>query len=381
MKQTKLVLLLLLLTILLTGCRSFYEGSYSVVMPHGEIQTVSAMEGDVYEVHTYSGMKNAVQNLISTAAESGTIRAIDYPGSVADDISRICLDVSREYPLAAYAVEYITHSASRILGYYEVSVHISYRRSAEEIAAVKREVMLAELYALLEAASINGDSHLAVQIATLAVSEQSLTAYVEHYYRQHPELIAEEPGVSISFYPSEDDVNKIITFRFSYDNQFPQRVERLAQLNRQADELLSDVDELSAEEKLQLCCRQISNAVRDTRNGSTAYDALILGAADSEGCAMAFQFLCNRCAIPCQIVEGKRGVNTRYWNIVRIGQDYFHVDPAYWCSTKLVGTPLRSDADMLGTYWWDVELYPKCRTPVASLQPDDVSGAQWVPSD
>ena len=98
---------------------------------------VGDTEEPYYEVRTYVGMKNAVQSLISARAETGTIRVKDYSSSVQDDIARVCLDATRDYPMGAYAVEYISHSISRILGYDEVNLRISYRLTAEEMSAVR----------------------------------------------------------------------------------------------------------------------------------------------------------------------------------------------------------------------------------------------------
>ena len=140
MSKPRIVLLIaaLLSLLLISGCSSFYDGEYSYVTSHEEPGAlVGDTEEQYYEVRTYVGLKNAVQSLISSGEESGIIRVKDYPSSVQDDIARVCLDATKDYPMGAYAVEYISHSASRILGYDEVKLRISYRLTQEEMSSVR----------------------------------------------------------------------------------------------------------------------------------------------------------------------------------------------------------------------------------------------------
>jgi len=356
----RIVPAVLLFALLFSGCGKLAEGSYSVVTDHTDSQMISTADGTRYEVHTYSGLLTAVQTMVAAGMESGVIRAVDYSGSAQDDISRVCQDVTREYPLACYAVDYISHTTSRILGYYEITVHISYKLTQEEMSEIRAEPILANMYQLMEAYMVSGKPHLAVQIATLAVTERTLISYVDSFYRQHPELLYEQPSLSVAFYPEEDSVSKIITFDFSYRTAENERHQRLNVMNTYAAELLEGMGELSAVDKAQYCCRLIADRVKSSKRDSNAYDTLILGQADSEGCAMAFQLLCNLCGVTCQVVSGKLTGSAHYWNIIRIGRDYYHVDAMTCAEQGDLSRFLMSDAEMIGTYWWDVDKYPAC---------------------
>lgn len=66
--------------------------------------------------------------------------------------------------MGAYAVEYITSSSQSQRGYYEISLQIGYRRTAEQIQAVVNATSTEALPSLLEAALEEERSELAVRI-------------------------------------------------------------------------------------------------------------------------------------------------------------------------------------------------------------------------
>ncbi len=369
MSKPRLIILIALLCLVLTaGCSRFYDGEYRNITKHEEPGTLVGDAEQYYEVHTYVGMKNAVQSLITAGAESGTIRANDYPSSVQDDIARVCLDATRDYPMGAYAVEYISHSVSRILGYDEVNLRISYRRSAEEMSSVRSSATLTDVFSMIENAVESGQSLITIQTSSLSVKEQVLLNYLHNFYRSHPDLLTSEPKAVITFYPSEDAISKIVEFAFSYREKREQAVERLELLVPVAEEQAAAYESMSPQEKAFYCCRFVAESIQNTGRGSTAYDALILGNADSEGCAMAYQLLCNQCGIDCRVVEGRMEGSVHYWNIINIEGDYYHVDASACVGNTLTDGFLFSDNQVIPKYWWDVDKYPACDGPMTIQQ-------------
>ena len=141
-------LALLLSVLLFAGCSRFFEGSYTSITKHEEGSVLIHSDEPYFEVRTYVGMKNAVQALINAASETGSIHAVEYDGSVQDDIARVCLEATKEYPLGAYAVEFIGQSVSQILGYYEIALRISYRLTPDEIKSIGSVSSLSDLYSV-----------------------------------------------------------------------------------------------------------------------------------------------------------------------------------------------------------------------------------------
>ena len=374
MSKPRIVLMTALLALLLlAGCSSFYDGEYSYVTSHEEPGSlVGDPEEQNYEVRTYVGLKNAVQSLISSGAESGTIQVKDYPSSIQDDIARVCLDATKDYPMGAYAVEYISHSVNRILGYDEVKLRISYRLSPEEMSSVRSASTLTDVYSMVESAVEIGLERITIQTSSLSVKEQTLLDYLHNLYRSHPELLTSEPKAVISFYPSEESISKIVDFSFSYREDREEAEERLSILNPAAEEMILPFEGLTNPEKALYCCRDVALSVQNTRRGSTAYDALILGTADSEGCAMAYQLLCNLCGVDCRVVEGRMDGSIHYWNIISIDREYYHVDCSACIEKPIAEGFLFTDIQMISRYWWDVDKYPACYGSLTVQQVMDV---------
>ena len=55
-------------------------------------------------------------------------------------IVQACDEISHSDPLGAYAVDRIQHSFTRMVSYYEATITIDFRRTAEQIAAVKDDL-------------------------------------------------------------------------------------------------------------------------------------------------------------------------------------------------------------------------------------------------
>lgn len=101
----------------------------------------------------------------------------------------------------------------------------------------------------------------------------------------------------------------------------------------------------------------------------TIKGALIDKKAVCEGYSKAFKFLCDYAKIPCVVVTGtaidSSGKNEKHsWNIVKINDDFFHVD-CTWNRNTLENLSLSlylnvSDNFISGNHVWQKNRYPKC---------------------
>lgn len=101
----------------------------------------------------------------------------------------------------------------------------------------------------------------------------------------------------------------------------------------------------------------------------TIKGALIDKKAVCEGYSKAFKFLCDYAKIPCVVVTGtainSSGKNEKHsWNIVKIKDDFFHVD-SIWNRNTLENLSLSlylnvSDNFISGNHVWQKNRYPKC---------------------
>ena len=129
----RLIVPLLALLCLLSGCSAWRNDDYLSLSPHSTATTQTASP-DAVTVENYLGLKNAILGFIREGQANGTIRVTNYDGDVEADLSEAAYEVSKLDPLGAYAVDYMTHDLARIVSYYEIHISITFRRTAEEIA-------------------------------------------------------------------------------------------------------------------------------------------------------------------------------------------------------------------------------------------------------
>ena len=135
MMKQKLALLLTAL-LLLTGCSSLLENPYAVVEPHTE-RPATAEDSSAVQAGTYSELVNTVLFFVSQGTEKGLIQLTDdYDGDVEEDLNRACLEVAKDDPLGAYAVDFIKNDCTKVLTTYEATITISYRRTREQIRSL-----------------------------------------------------------------------------------------------------------------------------------------------------------------------------------------------------------------------------------------------------
>jgi hypothetical protein len=359
----KLSVICFALIFLLSGCSRAFEGDYEVVTDHAEDGGEYVEDSSVREVSSFSGLTNALKDFIDSAAEYGVIKAVDYSGSLEDDFSRAYRDVTHDYPMGVYAVDYISHRIDPILSYYEIEVYITYKLTREEISGVVKVNSTNALYDHIDSALNDLTGRLTVLIANLSVNAAGIKNHVRQYYRENPDLVMVKPDVSAVFYPSppEDYVEKIIDIDFEYNNTAEILRDRKKKLTEAANGLYKQLGELDNDAKAALeCLNLLSQKVTFARLGGTAYDALVKGSANSEGYAMAYKLLCKHYGLECAVVEGKKNSEPYYWNIIRLGDDYYHVDPTVCDRYGLAYGFLKKDSEMWGTYWWDIEQYEEC---------------------
>ena len=127
---------------------------------------------------------------------------------MADTLEQATTEIQQETSMGAYAVEYITASSRAQRGYYEISLQISYRRTAEQIQAVVNATSTEALPALLETALDEGRTELAVRIGYWGENDQARVEEAVAQLREERGL-TETPAWTISYYPPSGQVGLI----------------------------------------------------------------------------------------------------------------------------------------------------------------------------
>ncbi|MCI2055904.1 MAG: hypothetical protein LKJ86_02040 [Oscillibacter sp.] len=194
---------------LLSGCSSLLNRTYSATEEHSSKYWESE-NADTMRAESYQDIVNDLLLLVGRHTEDAAVRLYNYTddASVSDALEKAATEIQQETPMGAYAVEYITSESSSQRGYYEVTLHISYRRTLEQIQSVVNATSTSALPDLLDAALEQSKTELAVRLGYWGEDEQ---ASVEQSVADVREVwgLTDTAPWTISFYPQTGDVGLI----------------------------------------------------------------------------------------------------------------------------------------------------------------------------
>ncbi len=200
---------LLALCFLLTGCASLLDREYSTAEPHSNKFWESEATGTL-RAENYQDIVNDLMLLIGRHTDQAVIRFYSYDDgvSVADALEKAAAEVQQETALGSYALEYITSSSTAQRGYYELSVQLGYRRTAEQIASIVNATSAAALQSLLAAALDDKKTELTVRVGYWRTEDRDAVNQTVETLRVEREL-TQTPAWGISYYPVEGPVEMI----------------------------------------------------------------------------------------------------------------------------------------------------------------------------
>ena len=325
-------------------------------------------------ISDYSELVRAITELVQQHEDSAVLPLQNYTGVVSDDLSEACWEVKASTALGAFAVDYISYDISRIVSYYQAEINITYKRSAYQVEAREMLGGISALQPRLQQAIENEESYLVLVVNSAAATAEAVSQAVSDAYYANPLLCPVLPEVTTEVFP-ESGIDRIleITLTYGADSETLQgkRTETalaLQQLLLQAeiyDETASDEPVLLEDAQQQadavyaLCSTLAQSCVPDETAGSTAWDALTLQTATSEGMAMALEAACLSIDIPCITVRGYKDTAEHAWNIVTIDGQNYHVDVSAWGEDGQ-NVYLVSDTQMWNSCWWEPSAYPVC---------------------
>ena len=200
--KKRILALLLAFCLLLSGCASLLERPYTVVEPHTE-QPAVGEDPSTLRVESYSELVGAVLYLVSQCQEEGRVQLVDYDGDVEDALNRACLEVAREDPLGAYAVDFIKNDYTRILTTYEANIYISYRRTPEQIRALVNVTGASAIRREMGEALSAFQGELALRVAYFVGDAASIAELVHQAYYDTPaaalgmQIVGYDPFLSV----------------------------------------------------------------------------------------------------------------------------------------------------------------------------------------
>lgn len=349
----RLLTVVCVLMLAATGCSSMLERDYVSVSRHVEYPV--SEDSSILQAESYQGLVSALLYFVTQHDETGIIHLSNYVGDVGADLEAACTEVMEQDPLGAYALSDISHTHTRIVSYYEVTVTFEYAHTAEEMEAIVTATGSQAIFQALSQALARFDSGCVLRLSYFTGDESTLLTQVRQAWLDTPLAALAEPELQVKLYPDQG-TSRVAEFTFEWPEDAAVLTERSTKLETQARLLLQEM----APDPDAVTAQALANVLRtrvtlDPEAGGTAYDALVDGSANGQGAALALQLLCQLSQVESTVVEGWLNGEARFWLIVSTEEGYRHLDPSAEELTCATDDVFRS----LG-YEWAADRYPDC---------------------
>lgn len=355
----RLIPLLFLAALLLSGCAAWASGDYHHVVPHKD-NSGSTSSSNV-NVTSYWGLYTALANLVEKGTETGIVFVPQYNQALVEaDMAKAVDAVMRNHPIAAYAVDEIDCELGTNSGQSAIAVSISYLHDKKEILKISRVRNVASGKTVIaEKLDSCADS---VVLFIENYTQTDFVQMVEDYADENPHIVMETPEVKVNTYP-ESGASRVVELKFIYQTSrellrsYQYQVERLftsASLYVNADAAASERLSQLYSFLMQLEDYEVNTSI------TPAYSLLRHGQGDSKAFATVYAAMCREAGMSCRVVTGTRRGEAWYWNLVEDETGWYHVD-ILRCAQE-AGYQIRTDAEMEG-YVWDYAAYPASTAP------------------
>lgn len=356
MKKGLCLVLVLLLAVGCAGC-FWMEGSYVSVRPH---QVGYAQDNaDSSVIGNYSELRGALTGMVDGGTQEAVFTLYDYPEEAfTRDMENAIRYTGTVYPVGAWAVEEIDYEYGQNL----VSVQISYRRSRADIDRIYTVRGIDGAKQAIDDALISCADSLVLQIT--GYSETDFVQYIADYAGLHPEAVMELPQVTAQIYPQQGTV-RILELQMTYQTSR----ESLREMQNQVQPVFSSArlyvsgesdDGVKLSQLYSFLMERFDYTIQTSI--TPGYSLLCYGVGDSRAFAQVYAAMCRQSGLEVMTVSGTCIGESRFWNIVRNGDAYYHVD---LLECARLGYYREMTDEQMGDYVWDYSAYPACGVSVA----------------
>lgn len=364
----KFFLLLLACCFLLSGC-GLLEREYTQVTEH-MAQTADLEDATALRAESYADLVSSAQYFVTLGAARGTVRIYQFDGDIEQATHDACAALLQNDPVGAYALRDVTCSYTRIVSYYECVFHYQYRRSLDEIAAIRTVSSRTGFRRQVGDALRGFSTHLTLKTSGGYESEELVRRIFWEVYYDTPEAAMTSPEVTVRLYPDHGSA-RVVELILDWKEEREALEEQAAQVNAAAGHILGEDNDSSLTRVWVLYARLRNHLKWGVNKSSGVYSAIVEGSANSEGVAMAYKLLCDKADISCQIVRGTKDGQRHCWNLITVDGTSWHLDVTAGEAREHF---LHTDAEMELDYIWSREDYPACTgRPDTSVQVEEAT--------
>ena len=355
MKKT--LLLILCLSLLLSGCAALFDGSYYHEEPHAN-QGNQLPQGSII-ASNYDGLCSALSGLVENGSQSGIITVATYDQStIYTDLNRAVSQVRSTNPIAAWAVENIQWELGSNGGQLSVAVNITYVHDRSEIRKVHRVNNVSAAVNVIT--GVLNDCGSSVQVLISHYEEVDFSQLVDSYADTHPEAVMERPQVVVNTFP-ETGSSRLVELKFTYQNSreaLRTMKEQVHTVFESATLFVSSYNS-EAEKFQQLYAFLMEFLVEGDYQLETsitpAYSLLRHGVGDKKAFATVYAAMCREAGLDCRVVTGTRSGEPWVWNLICVDGVYNHLD-LLRCSQR--GYYRAYPDSQMDGYVWDYSAFP-----------------------
>ena len=370
----KLLPLLLAMSLLLGGC-GWLNGSFVSVTPHEAPKQVS--HSGTITAANYKEFVAALKQLVSAGTEVAAIHVSEYPAKALETgVKRAVFEVKHNDPIGAYAVEEIQYEIGSSSGLPAVSITVAYRHNATELQGIRRALGVAQAQTATAAALESYQPGIVLLVSQY--EDTDFSQFVQDYASAHPETIMEVPQVTQALYGTGE--SRVVELIFSYQTSRDALRRMQAQVKPVFEAAVlyvsGDGDDYQKFSQLYAFLMERFDYKQET-SITPAYSLLRHGIGDSRAFAQVYAAMCRDAGLTCMTVTGTRDGEPWTWNILRDGEEFYHVD-LLRCSTDGKYRE-QTDEEMEG-YVWDYSEYPACvGTPLSEqTEPTETQPAENI---
>lgn len=365
MKRPILWILILVFSLLISGCAGWNTDVYISVAEHDapyayHPETTEAAEETEPPIPTasnYYQMRTILQGFVTSGVEHGQLILSSYDGDLEEDIKKVTRYLTTEDPVSAYATDYLACERKPYGAGWLVTVNAVYRRSVSEIQAIQPVRGTDAAYQKMLDALIQQNGSVTLQISGFINTD--FNQKLDLYCLEHPDEIPVMPSISVSSYPDSGNVRVLeVHFVYEYDR------ETLRNMRTEADAVLNSAYNYiryasNDFEKIQLLYTYLTSRFPcQYKADADAYDLLCKGACSPACFAAVVNHLCQKAEMESYLVNGTKDGDAYTWNIIHADGAYRHFDfySAVMEDDMISG---KTDAEMDG-YEWSRTTYPFC---------------------
>lgn len=354
-----LIAMALALCLLLSGCDGLLDGEYVYTQDHENID--SSSDNATVHAKNYWQLYSALEDMIVDGVPLGVILVPDYDQTqVISDAKRAAQSLTKEHPIAAYAVSDIVAELGTSGGDPALAVEITYIHDQAEIRRIQEVDGVAEAAVKIQSAMNSLEVGIVLQINNYEPAD--FVQVVEDHAVTYPEYVTEQPEVTVNIYPDNGSV-RVVEVKFSYrtSREMLKEMQTRVRTMFTSASLYVSADRRDYDKLFHLYTFMMERFEYVIETSITpAYSLLLHGVGDHRTFAMVYAAMCAREKIQCHMVTGTRNGEPYYWNIVCNDGIYYHVD-LLRCSEN--GEFVLLTDDKMSGYVWDYDAYPACVEP------------------